>query len=74
MATETQISNIAISHLGIGLEIQNLETENSAEAKACRRFYETSRDAVLGDFEWPFATKIIELNLVEEGPNTEWYL
>ncbi len=71
-SSTTEISNLAISHLGIGKEIANLETERSAEAQACRRFFAVARDTTLRDFAWPFATKINELGLVEEDPNNEW--
>lgn len=72
MASETEICNLAISHLGVGKEIQNIETDNSDEAAACRRFFDTARDATLRDSNWPFATKIATLALVEEEPNDEW--
>lgn len=72
MASETEIANLALSHLGIGKQIGVLSTERSEEANACRQFYETARDATLRDFPWPFATRIIALGLVEEDPNDEW--
>lgn len=72
MASPTEISNLALSHLGIDKEIANLDTENSVEARACRRFYELARNATLRDHAWPFASKISELGLVEEDPNDEW--
>lgn len=72
MASETEIANLALSHLGTAKEIANLETEQSQEASACRRYYDISRDATLRDFPWPFATKIIAVGLVEEDPNDEW--
>jgi len=72
MASKTDICNMAISHLGISKEIGNVTTEQSAEAKACRRFYDDARKAVLKDHTWPFATKLADLNLVEEQPNDEW--
>lgn len=72
MATETEISNLALSHLGIGKEIQNLETEQSAEASACRRYFETNRQATLRDFDWPFARRRVTLGLIESNPNSEW--
>lgn len=56
---------MAISHLGVGKEIANIETEQSQEASACRRFYDTARDATLRDFPWPFATKFVALSLIE---------
>lgn len=72
MASITDICNMAISHLGISKDIANVTTEQSAEAKACRRFYDIAREAVLKDYNWPFATKVAVLNLVESNPNDEW--
>ena len=72
MASSTDICNKAISHLGIGKEIANLETERTAEALACRRFFSDVIEEVLRDYAWPFATKFSDLELVEEDPTSEW--
>jgi hypothetical protein len=74
MATKTEIANLALSHLGIGKEIANLDNEKSQEAVTMRRFYEQCRDAVLRDFAWPFATKFAALALVSDPPTetAEW--
>jgi hypothetical protein len=72
MSSVVQICNLALSHLGSGKSIANIETEKSQEAYACNSFYVIARDAVLRDFAWPFATKIVSLGLVEEDPNDEW--
>lgn len=72
MASKTEIANLAISHIGTGKAISNLDTERSAEANVCRLFYETSKEAVLGDHHWPFSRKEAVLNLVEETPEGEW--
>lgn len=72
MATNSEICNLALSHLGVGTTISDLETERSEEAIACRIFFETARDATLRDFAWPFATKFSALALVEEDPTSEW--
>jgi hypothetical protein len=71
-ASKTVIANLALSHLGIGKEIADIDTESSAEANTMRRFYEIARDKTLRDFNWPFATKIANLVLVETSPNNEW--
>jgi len=66
---------LALSHLavaGVTFEIQDLATESSKEAQACRRFYAQTRDEVLRDFPWPFATMIDTLALVATQPNQEW--
>jgi hypothetical protein len=72
MASKTEIANMAISNLGTGKEIANLDNEQSQEANACRRFFEVARDATLLDYNWPFAKVATTLNLIEEGPNKEW--
>lgn len=72
MASSVEICNLALSHLGVGKEIANLETENSEEASACRRFYEPTIRKTLQDFPWPFATRFVDLALVEEDPTDEW--
>lgn len=72
MASSTEICNLSLFHLGVGKEISNLETDRGQEALACKRFFELCRDAVLRDFPWPFATKIVALGLVSAQPNTEW--
>lgn len=72
MESTTEIANMALSHLGIGKEISNLDDEKSQEARACRRFFNSVRDVVLRDFDWAFASKIVALALIEEDPNSEW--
>lgn len=71
-SSKTEICNLALSHLGIGSELSNLDSDSGQEATSCRRFYETTRDEVLRDFSWSFTTKFATLALVEEDPTTEW--
>lgn len=72
MPSDTEIANIAISNLGTGKDIANLTTEDSEEANAVRRFFNTSRGEVLRDFPWPFATEFRALGLITEDPTDEW--
>lgn len=78
MASETEIANLALSHLGNGTEIADLETERSSEASACRRFYDVALAQVFRDYAWPFATQTAALALVTERdvdtdhPTAEW--
>ncbi len=75
MASKTEICNIALSHIGVGKEIANIDTEKSEEASACRRLYDLMRDATLKDFNWPFASKVADLSLIEqfdEDDRQEW--
>lgn len=72
MASRTEIANMALGFIGIGLTISNLDSESSAEARACRRYYDTARDMCLRRYPWQFATTILALGLIEEDPNEEW--
>jgi hypothetical protein len=72
MSSVADICNLALSHIGVGKEVANIVTERTEEARALNRFYEQARDATLRDFSWPFAIKVMTLNLVEEKPYDEW--
>lgn len=73
MATSnSEIANLAISHLGSAKEIGILDTENSQEANACRRFYVPALKATLKRTPWPFAMVTADLTEVEAAPNYEW--
>jgi hypothetical protein len=72
MATRTEISNLAISHLAIGIPIGAWDSDASVEAQALRMFYPIVRDQMLAAIEWPFAKKQSTLALVEEDPNDLW--
>lgn len=52
------ICNLAVSHLAVGLEIQDFDNEKTEAAQACRRFYDIARQKVLRDFDWPFANAV----------------
>lgn len=72
MSIAADLANIALTHLGNGKEIQNLASENTAEARAIRRVYNLCRDQTFRDFPWGFATRFATLALVEEDPTSEW--
>jgi len=59
---------MALSHLGVGVQLGNAVTETSTEAKACREFFEPALISTLKDYKWPWAKKFTELALVEEEP------
>lgn len=71
-SSTTEICNLALSHLGISKEIGNVDSDNNANANACRRWFDDARDETFRDFNWPFATKYATLGLVETTPNTDW--
>jgi hypothetical protein len=66
MFSDADVANQALGHLGVGDEIQNLTTDASKEAAACRRFLSLAREEALRDFAWPFATRVEDLALVTD--------
>jgi len=71
MPSETEIANLALSHIS-AKEINNLQSEKSNEAASARRFFVQARDQVLRDFPWHFATRFQVLALIEQDPTIEW--
>lgn len=71
-STKLDIWNVAISHLGEAIEVGDAE-ENSAAARACRRFYDVCREKALRDARWPFAKKYTLLASVTNAvPSSEF--
>jgi len=70
--SKTDIANLAIANLGVAKQIGDIDTTDSASASAVRLHYERSLRAALRGFEWPFAHRYRELELVEESPNDDW--
>jgi hypothetical protein len=72
MSLRTEIANLAISHLGQGKDISNIDSERSSEAATMRRYFPIVSEIALKDFPYTFANITAALNLVEESPNDEW--
>lgn len=72
MSAKLDIANMAVSHIAVGEEINNFDTEKSENAQAVRRFYDIARQKVLRDFDWPFASTVETLALVATAPTVEW--
>ena len=62
--TTTAICNMALAHLAVGKTITAITDGNDQNAKACAAFYDTVRDEVLREFNWPFARRYVTLTLV----------
>jgi hypothetical protein len=68
MASEVDIVNIALSHLGDTANVSSIDPpEGSAQAQHCARFYPIARDALLEMHTWSFATKRIVLPLLSDS-------
>jgi hypothetical protein len=65
MANKTDIFNLALAHVGSTFAIADGDTEQSKEARACRRFYDIARESVLSDLDWSFARKHVKLAILE---------
>lgn len=70
MASEIDIANLALSHLGDTASISSFD-EQSAQAVHCARFYPVARDALLEMHTWGFATRRIQLAQLD-SPWPEW--
>ncbi len=53
---DTTIANMAVGHLGVGISISDIDTDNTAEGIACRRYFTQCRDILLEIKPWDFAT------------------
>lgn len=65
---EVTLCNMALSNLGIGQRITAL-SDLKDTAKACRLWYDPTRDLMLSTFDWMVSRRKITLNLVEEDPD-----
>ncbi len=72
MASEVDIANLALSHLGDSATVASLDPpEGSAQAEHCARWYAFARNALLEMHDWKFNTARVKLAQVEQNW-TEW--
>ena len=73
MASEVDISNLALGYLGDDATVASLSPpEGSAQAEHCARFYPIARDSLLERHCWGFATRRSSLALLAEASPSEW--
>lgn len=73
MASEVDICNLALSHLGDVATVASINPPSGdAQSAHCARFYPVARDAVLEMHTWGFATRRIALalNATNPAPNS----
>lgn len=69
MASEIDICNVALGHLGDTGTVASLDPpEGSAQAEHCARFYPMARDTLLSMHNWGFATRRINLAQLGAAP------
>lgn len=72
MASEVDIVNLALAHLGDNATVVSLDPpEGSAQAEHAARFYPIARDSLLELHQWGFSTKRVALALLSSGCS-EW--
>lgn len=69
-ASDTEIRNMAVSHLGSGLDLGSGTLDSDSEAfKAIGLFFPFARNELLRRHQWQWATVYATLELLEECPN-----
>lgn len=69
MASEVDICNLSMSHIGQDANISAIDPpDGSAEADHCARFYPIARDAMLAAHSWSFNTRRETLTELADNP------
>lgn len=71
MASEIDISNLALSHLGDAANVSDFQ-EGSANSDHCRRFYPIARDMLLEMHPWSFTMRRVALATLTNKPPAMW--
>ena len=65
MASEVDISNLALSMLGEEADVVSISPPDTVNSGHCKRFYPLARDAMLERYPWTFATTRAPLALLD---------
>lgn len=73
MASEVEIANLALSHLGDSATVSSLSPpEGSAQAERCARFYPLARDVMQEEFVWNFCVRRKLLGRISGWNSGKW--
>lgn len=72
ITSSTDLCNMALRHVAVSQELQDVTADKTKAAQACRRFYDQVIGEVLRAFPWPFATTTVDLSQVATQPTSEW--
>lgn len=72
MATRTEIANLALSMLGSKATIQDIDDDNSVEARQARLHYDQALKRVLAASAWTFSTTWATSALHASDPPGDW--
>lgn len=72
MASEVDISNLALGHIGDAANLQSINPpDGSAQSEHAQRFFPIARDSLLEMHDWSFASRRAALVQVT-NPSTTW--
>lgn len=73
MASDVDICNLALAHLGDTATVASISPpEGSAQSSHCARFYPIARDTLLEMHTWGFSTRRATLALAASNPASTW--
>ena len=72
MTIDLETCNLGLAYAKQDATISDI-TEESVQAKRCRRIYDITRKVVLQDFNWGFNTRTEKLALISSGVLTDGY-
>lgn len=72
MHSKTGIFNLALGALLLSRQITDADTDNSNEAKVLRLHYDIAFNATLEDLDLDSTSSQMDLELIQEEPNTLW--
>ena len=73
MASQVDLCNIALSHLGNARRVAAIDPpDGTAEADFCATFYPIARDELLESADWSFARKREALALLSTNDSSTW--
>jgi len=73
MASEIDICNLALGHLGDEANVQSIDPpDGTAQAQHCARFYAIARDATLEMHNWGFASRREDLAQLATPTTNAW--
>lgn len=70
--SKVRICNMALSKVGSRSNIEDLDTERTVAANACRVWYDAARLVTLEAYNWSFARKRKKLSLHVVDPPPDW--
>lgn len=70
--TETGVCNVALSRIGHTAFLTDLDSDTTAEARACQKVFDLARDTALGAFWWYFARGSADLTVDEDLEVDDW--